>query len=133
MSGKKIAIRWMLLTAVAMVPVGCNASPADRGPSNPYATSTTYNQAALARETFTAHHPGMVVGGPGATTASADGAAPWWFSRNDGRMNIREGDLKHQQEAVRVRIWDRQSSHHGDVHNSYRRSVRLERYKHLIR
>lgn len=109
------------LAGVAAMAVGCTTAPPG------------YDEAALARETFTANHPGMVLGGPAARTGAVDDTPPWWFSRNDGRLNIREAPAGGQYEATRVDVRDRQISRPGRIHDSYRRTVRSSRFDQRVR
>lgn len=113
---------WFVALSLALAMTGCHTSP-----------QHPYDRAALAGESFTANHPGLVLGGPAAHQAAADDAPPWWFSRNDGRLNIREGAAEQAYEATRVETHDRQFSRPGRIHDTYRRSARSWRSQHLVR
>ena len=122
------------LALVAIAAAGCASGPTDRY-SYDHARKPdhdSYNHAAVHRETYTANHPAMVVGGP-AATAPQGAVEPWWFSRNDGRLNIREDGASRGHEATRVDIRDRQSVRPGRITDSYRRTVRSRRTEQFVR
>lgn len=113
----------MWLAVFATLPLGCQSGPPQR----------VYDTAAVQRESYTAGHPAMVVGGPAATTASASEVTPWWFTRNDGELNIREDGAAWRHEAIRIDVRDRQYSTPGRVRDTYRRTVRSTTWGHMRR
>lgn len=107
----------MALLAIATLPLGCQATPPQPG----------YDHDVVARETFTAHHPAMVLGGPAATTSAPREVEPWWFSRNDSRLNIREDADMQWYQATEVEIRDRLYSRPGRILDTHRRTTRSYR------
>ena len=93
-----------------------------------YQPRPMYDPAAVAGETYSVNPPQLVTStevlrrSPAGQQTWAN--PPWWAVRNDAYLNPRTSDRVGDVVDYSVRTYDRQYSHHGHVHDYYRRDVR---------
>ncbi len=103
----------ILLVGLAIALTGCGPKQVAYGPAAAY-------------ETYTVRAPHAVFAGNARPDASDEqpAARPWYASRNDARLSHRPGGANASVTAFVTRIYDRQTSHDGDVRNRYHRTHR---------
>ena len=121
------------LAAGILAAAGCASAPADRAAGE-------WRRSALRGETFTINSPGLVLGAPptlptpptlrASRNAADDGPAarPWWATRNDARLGVRDYGRIGERAGYVVHIEDEQQSFPGSIHNTYRRTFETTRY-----